>query len=382
MAVASTCAAVGSASSHHFATALILLLVAILAVADICVAMMRPQRRFFAPSADISALREADRLRALVDAVATALFVLDAEGRIVMANRAARSMAGANIARLDDIAPLGPAATAAIRALPAGARRILRSEDGRNLLAWSGSFTVPGEAPQHLLSLQWVAGELDAVEIEAWHAMTRVLTHEMMNSLTPIVSLAESLVALPGHAPQAARALATIARRATHLLRFIERYRLLGDLPQPNPIDFDLAMLLADLVRAMEPELTGAGVGVSLRTPDGQAPIHADPELVERALINLLRNAIEASRGEQEPRIEIDLSTDRTALTVAIRDYGAGIPPDRLDDIFVPFFSTKSGGSGIGLPLARQIASLHNGTLVARPMTRGSRFELHLPAGT
>lgn len=379
IAIAAACAAIGAAASHHLVTALILVLVVMLAVADICVALVRPRGTFLAPPADLGAVREADRLRALVDAVGTSLFVLDAQGRIVMANRAARSLAGTNVARLGDIAALGPAALAAVRELPAGARRILRSEDGRSLLAWSGSFAVPGEAPQHLLSLQWVAGELDAVEIEAWHAMTRVLTHEMMNSLTPIVSLAESLVSLPGHSPRTARALATIARRSAHLLRFIERYRILGDLPQPAPVEFDLAMLLTDMVQAMEAELAGAGVILSLRTPAGPARITADPDLVERALINLLRNAIEASQGGTAPPIEIVLSAGRTDLTVRIRDYGSGILPDRLEDIFVPFFSTKSGGSGIGLPLARQIASLHGGMLVARPMSRGACFELHLP---
>lgn len=379
LCLGAACAAVGSASSHHPITALILALAAALAAADLYAAVARPHGRLLVPSTDLVAVREADRLRALIDAVATALFVLDDRGRIVLANRAARSMVGVTIARLNDIVGLGPIALAAIHDLPAGARRVLQSEDGRHLLAWSGSFTVPGEAPQRLLSLQWIAGELDAVEVGAWHAMTRVLTHEMMNSMTPIVSLAESLAAMPGHDAGTARALATIARRGTHLLRFIERYRALGDLPQPEPVEFDLAMLLRDLIRAVDPELAEAEVDLSLRALDSPVPVTADPDLIERALINLLRNAIEASQGQPVRKIEVDLLVASTGLTVRIRDYGHGVPPAQLDNIFIPFFSTKAGGSGIGLPLARQVAALHNGTLVVKGLAEGSCFELHLP---
>lgn len=379
VAVAAVLAATSAVSSGHSVTALVLGLAALLAVADIGFAAVHPAARPPAPPADVGAAREADRLRALLDAVSAALFVLDTEGRIVLANRAARSLAGADVARLDDVAVLGPAAAAAVRALTPGVRRIVRARDGRSLLAWSGAFNAPGEAPQRLLSLQWVAGELDAVETEAWLAMTRVLTHEMMNSLTPIVSLAESVIALPERSAAVTPALATIARRAAHLVRFIERYRALGDLPRPNLVSFDLAALLAEIVQTMEPEFIAGGIEASLRIDRKPRTMTADPDLLERAVINLLRNATEALQNEEQSRLEVDLSASPAGVTIAIRDNGPGIPLDRLDDVFVPFFSTKPAGSGIGLPLARQIASLHGGSLIARPTACGSCFELHLP---
>ncbi|MET3723343.1 sensor histidine kinase [Sphingomonas trueperi] len=366
--------------SHHIATITLLVIIASLALADLCVTMVRrdpiPARPATAGDA-----HEADQLRALLDAVATALFVLDAHGRIVRCNRAARRMSGAMVSRLADVAALDPATISILQALPVGARRLVRAKDGRNLLVWCGSFTVPGAAPQRLLSLQWVAGELDAVEIEAWHAMTRVLTHEMMNALAPIVSLTESLAALPDHSSQTARALATIERRATHLLGFVERYRLLGDLPQPVPVAFDLSALVADVAQSTKSLLEDTGIRLSLSLPAEPVRITADPELLERALVNLLRNAAEAVRGQQPPRIAIELTTEAAETVLRIRDTGPGIPPDRIDEIFVPFFTTKESGSGIGLSLSRQIAAAHHATLMAVPSDEGACFELRIPAG-
>jgi two-component system nitrogen regulation sensor histidine kinase NtrY len=251
--------------------------------------------------------------------------------------------------------------------------------DGRSLFVWSGAFAVSGEAPQRLLSLQWVAGELDAVETEAWHAMTRVLTHEMMNSLTPIVSLAESVAELPERDKAVAPALATIARRAMHLLSFIERFRAIGSLPSPTLSSIDLATLLADIVATVKPEFAAIGIEVALRADKSFVTIMADHDLLERAILNLLRNAADALQGKKQARVDVELVVMPSGITIAICDNGPGIGLERLNDIFVPFFSTKPNGSGIGLPLARQIASSHGGTLIAKPMAQGSCFELHLP---
>jgi signal transduction histidine kinase len=365
--------------SHHIATITLLLIIALLALADLSVGMTR-RTTIQARPATADDAHEADQLRALLDAVATALFVLDAQGRIVRCNRAARRMAGAMVSRLEDVAALDPATISILQALPAGARRLVRAKDGRNLLVWCGSFTVSGAAPQRLLSLQWVAGELDAVEIEAWHAMTRVLTHEMMNALAPIVSLTESLAALPGHSPQTARALATIERRATHLLGFVERYRQLGDLPRPVLVAFDLSVLVTDVAQSTMSVLEGTGIRLSLSLPAEPARITADPEMLERALANLLQNAVDAVRGQPSPRIAIELTTDKTETILRMRDNGPGIPVDRIDEVFVPFFTTKEGGSGIGLSLSRQIAAAHHATLMAVPSDEGACFELRLPA--
>lgn len=366
-------------SSHHIATIGLLLIVAFLALADLCVSLTR-QPVLQARPATTDDAREADHFRALLDAVATALFVLDAQGRIVRSNRAARRMAGAMVSRLEDVAALDPGTISILQALPAGARRLVRAKDGRNLLVWCGSFTVPGAAPQRLLSLQWVAGELDAVEIEAWHAMTRVLTHEMMNALAPIVSLTESLAALPDHPPQTARALATIERRATHLLGFVERYRQLGDLPRPVPEAFDLSVLVTDVAQSTMSLLEDIGIRLDLSLPTEPARIIADPELLERALANLLQNAADAVQGQPSPRITIELTTEMTETILRVRDNGPGIPVDRIDEVFVPFFTTKEGGSGIGLSLSRQIAAAHHATLMAVPSDEGACFELRIPA--
>lgn len=377
-AIAAFGVAAAAASSAHSVTAFVVGCAGCLAVLDAGLILARSAGHVVMQSTSLDTARSADRLRALIDAVGTALFVLDARGRIIVANRAARTLAGADISRIDDIAVLGPATVAELRALPPGARRIVRAGDGRSLLAWSGSFAVPDEPMQRLLSLQWVAGELDAVETEAWHSMTRVLTHEMMNSLTPIVSLAESLAGQTGTANPA---ITTIARRASQLLRFVESYRALGDLPDPAEVRFDLALLLADLKQGMAAELEASGVEICLSEAQTPVIITGDPDLLERAISNLVRNSIEAAQGESKPLVSVALDTNANGVSLSIRDNGVGIPAERLAEIFVPFFTTKANGSGIGLTLARQIAALHGGTLLVRPVEHGSHLELFLPLG-
>lgn len=321
-----------------------------------------------------------ERLRALLDAVGPALFAIGDDGRIGFANRAANRLAGGEIVKLGDVSVLDESAVAALRALPAGARRIVRARDGRSLLAWVGSFTVPGERPQRLLSLQWIAGELDAVEMEAWHAMTRVLAHEMMNSLTPIVSLAESLADGAAHGEAAKAASVTIARRGSHLLRFVERYRALGDLPRPELVAFDLAVFVQDLARSMERVFASVGIIIDAEISDGPAMILGDPDLIERAIINLMHNAREAVEKEDRRVIRLTLARCVDQWSIIVADSGPGISPERAEDVFVPFFSTKPGGSGIGLPLARQIALMHGGSLsIAAHDGAGTWVDLRLP---
>lgn len=378
--VAGCWSAVAAWQTGHSVTALLLTGVGLLAAGDIVAAVSPRPPGALAPTGDLAVERTVERLRALLDAVGTALFAIGDDGRIGFANRAANSLAGAEIMRLDDATILDASAVASLRALPTGARRIVRARDGRSLLAWAGSFTVPGERPQRLLSLQWIAGELDAVEIEAWHAMTRVLTHEMMNSLTPIVSLAESLADGAAHGEAARAASVTIARRGSHLLRFVERYRALGDLPRPAPVAFDLASFVEDLAQSMATTFASADITITVEIGDGPAMILGDPDLIERAIINLLHNAREAVEKKDCRVVRLTLARCADQWSIIVADSGPGISPEHAEDVFVPFFSTKPGGSGIGLPLARQIALMHGGSLtIAAHDCAGTWVDLRLP---
>jgi signal transduction histidine kinase len=324
-----------------------------------------------------------DAALALIDTVTVALFALGADDRIRFMNQAARRLAGFEAGRLQDIALLGADGAGAILKLPVGGRQLIASGDGRSLLAWVGAIRHARAEPQRLVSLQAVAGELDAVQVGAWHAMTRVLAHEMMNSLTPIASMAESvesLVATGDRDPKIVSAVATIGRRSRHLMEFVERYRAIVDLPRPVPQEVRVADFLQEIGRLIGPDLTKRGISFSVTAPrDGVASV--DRALVEQGVINLLKNAADAVENVAQPAIVLAGFCDADTFAIEVSDNGCGIEGDQIEEIFVPFFTTKPGGAGIGLALAQQIALAHGGGLTAcRAHPAGSLFKLRLPA--
>lgn len=338
----------------------------------------RPQ-----PSGSLADLRKLDRLEALLDAVSVALFVLSADGRITYMNRAALRLAGAQAARLSDIAGAGDQAAADLEALIPGGRRVVAFGDGRTALAWTGRIAAPGEPPQRLLSLQMVAGELDAVQIEAWQSMTRVLAHEMMNSLTPITSLSHSVARLVSERRMGSdleSAMETIGRRSENLLHFVERYREMATVPEPAFGPMEVDRLLDGLAHIVRQEAADAGIELEVRAAGPSASVTADAELLEHAILNLLRNAIEAVQGRPEGRITLGARLNETSCIFTVADNGPGLHAGQVEEIFVPFYTTKQTGTGIGLPLARQIALVHRGTLKVEPNSdAGVTFELEIP---
>ncbi len=324
-----------------------------------------------------------DHLEAVLDNVAASLLVLDPAGRVVSVNRAARQTLGAAAGPLAAIAALSPATAVRLASLPAGAREIVRLRDGRAMLAQAASFAA-GDARLRLVSLQSVAGELGAVEMKAWQDLTRVLAHEMMNSLTPILSLSESLGArlkAKGAKPAAlAEDAAVIARRSERLMHFVERYRRLTDLPAPEPVKMRAAELAASLDTLMGPMMAEAGVDYASQVRPAGLTLTLDRELIEQALINLLKNALEAVRGREGAAVRLAMLQEEAQLALVVEDNGPGLPDDDPEAVFVPFFTTKAGGSGVGLTLARQIALAHGGRLEhgARP-GGGAVFKLWFP---
>jgi two-component system, NtrC family, nitrogen regulation sensor histidine kinase NtrY len=333
-----------------------------------------------------SQLQHGEYLQTLLDTVPAAMLVVDAKGAVELVNRMAHALLGNGAATLHEL-PLLTAATAdELYALKPGSHRIVHLIDGRSLLASASQFSTADGGARRLLALQRLAGDLDAVELKAWDDMARVLAHEMLNSLTPIASLSESLDALVRRGDRnadVAAALETIRRRSQGLMSFVERYRAVADVPEPQPQRLRLSGLVADVERLIGPTLAERAIELKSHIEPPELSVLGDRGLLEQALINILRNAVEVlcAHSDTARRIEIGCTVEVGLCHIDVADNGPGLVPAVREQLFVPFFTTKPGGSGIGLSLARRIAQRHGGQLQARAnFPQGTVFRLSLPS--
>lgn len=321
--------------------------------------------------------RRIDYLETLADTVAAALLVIDKDGKVEAANHAARRLLP-SLARLSD---LGEDAARRLEAARLGSGQVVRLKDGRAMFALVTGFAAREGGRKRLVSLQRVAGDLDAVELRAWSDLVRVLSHEIMNSLTPICSLAESSRALiSDKGGEAAEALEVIGRRSAGLMTFVERYREVFDVPTPERRPMALGDLVARTGALMTSQMAEAGVGYESRCEDRAALVEADPALMDQAIINLLKNALEAVRGREGGGVTLSARLEDDAGVIDIADNGPGLPPEDVETVFIPFFTRKAQGSGVGLSVARQIVLAHGGAIEYLPAPGGGAlFRVRLP---
>lgn len=236
-----------------------------------------------------------------------------------------------------------------------------------------------GNRPLTLVSLQNIGSELAEQEMIAWQNLIRVLTHEIMNSMTPIASLAGSISDVVrsrldpdskgdktkiGADQDIYDALSTIERRSQGLMHFVESYRDLTRIPAPDVRVVSLAELISQVDRLMEKSLAEIQVARTTTITPTNLTVACDPDLIEQVLINLYRNAAWALRETANPRLEVNARINWEGRVILdVRDNGSGILPSVIDKIFIPFFTTRKGGTGIGLAVSRQIMRLHNGNI-------------------
>lgn len=320
-------------------------------------------------------------LQALLAHIPVALVARDAEDRIELLNPAARRLFEAPVATLSDFKHYGEAFATGLCALKAGESGLVRMErplGPLHMKVAATEFAVRGKR-QTLISLQNIASELSAQELAAWQTVIRTMAHEVMNSLTPISSLSatagdlvrgvrDGLPASDSHLPalsDAVDALDTVARRSAGLMRFVQDHRRLTQQITARPEKLQLARIVARLQRLLAADLANSGIAFAASIEPETLDVVADSDLLDQALINLLRNAMEALRGRSEARIALSAYRGMDGrVVVAVSDNGPGIPPDRRDKVFVPFYTTKREGTGIGLTLVRQIAAIHGASVV------------------
>ena len=345
---------------------------------DAAIRKLREERR--------AASDELNFLEALVNDVPVPMLTVREDGRVELANKAARRFFTEHDGvRAEDFAIYG--ATFATRLDFDGPLReevlilAIQGRAKRAIVRSAALARLGGRA--RVVIVQPVQETLNAVEMAAQTDLVRVLTHEILNSLTPVTSLAATaamlLKGIEGDRQliDARTAVETLERRAEGLARFVNSYRQVAREPQIERRRFEAEPFAAEMGRLFEAEWPDIPLDITL--PAEPLTLDADADLLAQAIINLLRNAAEAASSHSEaPKVE--LQVERLAggeVSIAVSDNGAGVPADIARDVFLPFFTTRAKGTGVGLNLVRQIVVAHGGTVeVGASALGGARFEM------
>lgn len=237
------------------------------------------------------------------------------------------------------------------------------------------------ENDEHLvIILQNIKAEVDEKEIDAWNQLIKILTHEIMNSVTPISSLASTLIQLQHQSiagdDDVLTGLKTIERRSKTLLKFVDDYRKLASIPAPVIKPLDLADFLQHVEELYAPELHRENIRLRIQKPAVATTLEVDEGLLNQVIANLLSNSIYALSKQPNAEISIHSTRDKRGLSLHFSDNGGGIPEHKLGQVFVPFYSSKAQGSGIGLSLCKQIMHLHGGSITLKSKPGETRFTL------
>jgi len=323
-------------------------------------------------------------LQTVVQHVGIALICYQPDGEVELINTTAKRLLRViQLRNVNDLKSFSKPLIKALFKLKPGEKVLVKVDDEDEILQLvinATEFKMRG-LKFTLVSIQNISSELEEKEMEAWQNLIRVLTHEIMNSVTPIASLASTASGLltpkdedgeqkydrevsPEIIDDIYDALNTIQKRSHGLLNFVDAYRNLTRIPKPNFKIFPISELSHVIEQLMKTKVEEKSIDFTVTIDPESLELTADPELIEQVLINLMLNAIHAVENKPDGKIELKAGMDDRGRTVIqVRDNGAGIMREVQEKIFIPFFTTKKKGSGIGLSLSRQIMRLHRGTI-------------------
>lgn len=325
-------------------------------------------------------------LQTILHHVGIGLMTFREDGEIDLVNTAAkRLLKVVRLKNINSLKELSEPLVDTLFSLKAGEKALVKIANGEMELAIrAAEFRLKGRKFT-LVSLQNIQGELQEKEMEAWQTLIRVLTHEIMNSMTPITSMAATVIDLlkpmydknsrdaanpmdPETIDDIEKALKTIHKRSIGLTEFVSSYRNLTLIPRPNFKIFPVEELFNRVEKLMEQKFKENGVLLRRSVEPQTLELTADPGLIEQVLINLLVNAVDALQGananHNEPWVELTGELDNIGrVLIRVTDNGPGIVAEAQDKVFIPFFTTKKKGSGIGLSISRQIMKLHKGSI-------------------
>lgn len=318
-------------------------------------------------------------LEHIIELIEIGIIVFDKNGKAVLSNTAASNLLGIPVIRSwDQVIRKKPGLGEVVGSIASSGKVFFESgiPGKEERLALQVSRTRMLEESYSLMAIQDIRGMVEQKETGAWIGLLRTLNHEIKNSVTPISSLADTLLLILQHGDGTYRTLEemdgqnladiitsveTLQQRSRSLHAFVEEYHKLTRIPAPDPVQIRCNTLLEETAAFFRPELQDSGIGILVDAGNGGLEIRADRGLMDQVLINLVQNSIDALYGTPDPEIVLSCQSSPGEVVLFVKDNGEGIEEDILEDIFIPFFSTKSQGSGIGLSLVRQIMRLHGG---------------------
>ncbi|MEM6524746.1 MAG: HAMP domain-containing sensor histidine kinase, partial [Bacteroidota bacterium] len=319
-------------------------------------------------------------LQTLNENIGVSIISFDENGNIELMNPAAKALLKKPyLKNISGLTVVDKTLYKATTEMESGEKRVIKSfidQEMQQLSVQVKDFVIQ-EKGFRLALFQDINAELDQKEIEAWQKLTRVLTHEIMNSVTPIASLSTAVNQLISN-PEAMdtmsiedkkdiiTSLKTIEDRSKGLIHFVGAYKNFSRIPELSIEKVDIVKLVERIVHLLQPDLGHSLIELNVMTPKS-LEVKADNELLEQVLINLVKNAIEALNGKRNGRIEVSANKKGAKkCEIKITDNGPGITDEVLERIFIPFYTTKKSGTGVGLSFAKQIIKLHGGELVVR----------------
>lgn len=308
----------------------------------------------------------------ILDCINTGVLVLNDNGAIYQKNNEALRLLGLNVlTHIRQLSKVDVTLMQKVEFCRTGEKLQITFNNERGTVNLSIRVSDITIRKEHLriLALSDINSELDEKEIDSWIRLTRVLTHEIMNSVTPITSLSDTLLSLSDtHDEEIRSGLQTISTTGKGLLAFVESYRRFTRIPTPEPSLFYVKAFIDRMVELARHQNTCKNITFHTDISPADLIVYADENLISQVVINLLKNAIQAIGTQADGKIEISARcNDSEEILIEIKNNGPAIPPEIADHIFIPFFTTKEGGSGIGLSISRQIMRLSGGSITLLP---------------
>ena len=346
-------------------------------------------------SSDVDKNAKYQYLKTIVQHVGIGIITFNKEGEIQIINTAAKRLFRiTHIKNISELRKISESLVNSFLKLRTGGRdliKIINSEETIQLSAFAIELTLKDEEFK-LISVQNIQSELEENEMEAWQKLVRVLTHEIMNSVTPISSLANTLEEdikyrindgevekfTPEDLDDLHLGIKTIQKRSDGLVRFVTDFRSLTHIPKTKFSEVSVSNLFEHIDLLMRHELDENQVSFTQNIDPATLRVKIDQELIEQVLINLIKNAIQALIEEEDKTIVMAAyQKDPKHIHISIKDNGPGIDEEAQSKIFIPFFTTKKSGSGIGLSLSKQIMRQHLGSITVKSKpNQGTEFIL------